>query len=52
MDEAVLYKDAAPLADMPLNVLGPGEQFPRHFDTKEFSVTILTPAAETGGLFE
>lgn len=52
MDEPVLYKYADPVADMPLNVVGPGEQFPWHFDTNEFSVTILTQAAEAGGLFE
>ena len=52
MDEPVLYKYADPVADMPLNVVGPGEQFPWHFDTNEFSVTILTQSAESGGLFE
>ncbi len=52
LDEPVLYKYADPVADMPLNVVGPGEQFPWHFDTNEFSVTILTQAAESGGLFE
>ena len=52
MDEPALYKYADPVADMPLNVVGPGEQFPWHFDTNEFSVTILTQAAESGGLFE
>ncbi len=52
LGEQVLYKYADPVADMPLNVVGPGEAFPWHFDTNEFSVTILTQAAEAGGLFE
>lgn len=52
LDEPVLYKYADPVADMPLNVVGPGQAFPWHFDTNDFSVSILTQAAEAGGLFE
>jgi len=52
LDEPVLYKYADPVADMPLNVVGPGQAFPWHFDTNEFSVSILTQAPEAGGIFE
>ncbi len=52
LDQPALYKYADPVADMPLNVVGPGETFPWHFDTNEFSVSILTQASEAGGLFE
>ncbi len=52
LGEPLLYKYADPVADMPLNVVRPGQTFPWHFDTNEFSVSILTQAPEAGGLFE
>ena len=52
LEEPVLHKYADPLADMILNVLNPGEEFPWHFDTNEVSISIMTQRAESGGLFE
>ena len=52
LGEPELHKYADPVADTILNVVGPGEAFPWHFDTNDFSVSILTQAAEEGGLFE
>ena len=52
LGEPVLYRYADPVADMPLNVVSPGQTFPWHFDTNEFSVSIMTQAPEAGGLFE
>ena len=52
LGEPVLHKYADPLADVILNVLNPGEEFPWHFDTNEFSISIMTRRAEAGGLFE
>jgi hypothetical protein len=52
LGETQLYKYADPVADTILNVVGPGEEFPWHFDTNDFSVSILTQAAEEGGRFE
>jgi hypothetical protein len=43
---------ADPLAGLCLNVIAPGLAHPWHFDTNEFSVSILTQAAEGGGEFE
>lgn len=52
LGEPVLHRYADPLADVILNVLNPGEAFPWHFDTNEFSISIMTQKAENGGLFE
>ena len=52
LDERDLFRYADPLADVIVNVVRPGESFPWHFDTNEFSVSILTQAADDGGLFE
>lgn len=43
---------ADPFAGLCLNVVGPGMAHPWHFDTNEFTVSILTQAAERGGVFE
>ena len=48
----VLFKYADPLANMPINAMRPGDQFPWHFDTNEFTVTIVLQAAEEGGVFQ
>ena len=47
-----LYRYADPLAAMPINTMGPGDAFPWHFDTNEFTVTIVIQTAERGGTFE
>ncbi len=43
---------ADPLAGLCLNVIEPDRAHPWHFDTNEFSVSLLTCAAEDGGVFE
>jgi len=43
---------ADPLAGLCLNVIPPGRAHPWHFDTNEFSVSILTRPAQEGGVFE
>jgi hypothetical protein len=43
---------ADPLAGLCLNVVMPGRAHPWHFDTNEFSVSLLTQAADDGGTFE
>jgi hypothetical protein len=45
-----IYDD--PISNMIVNVARPGQQFNWHFDTNEFTITILLKAAESGGLFE
>ena len=48
----VLFQYADPLAAMPINAMRPGDQFPWHFDTNEFAVTIVIQPAEEGGVFQ
>ncbi|MPY79685.1 MAG: arpA protein [Actinophytocola sp.] len=43
---------ADPLAGLVLNVVPQGKEHPWHFDTNEFTVTMLTQEAEAGGVFE
>jgi hypothetical protein len=43
---------ADPLSGLCLNVVSPGLSHPWHFDTNEFSVSVLTQPAEAGGVFE
>jgi hypothetical protein len=43
---------ADPLSGLCLNVVNPGMFHPWHFDTNEFSISILTQEAEAGGVFE
>ena len=43
---------ADPLAGLCLNVVAPGREHPWHFDTNEFSVSLLTRDADAGGAFE
>ncbi len=45
-----LYAD--PVSNMIVNVSRPGEQFNWHFDTNEFTITLLLQAATAGGHFE
>ncbi|WP_405176886.1 arpA protein [Nocardia sp. NBC_01377] len=49
---AELYEFADPLAGLCLNVVAPGMSHPWHFDTNEFTVSMLTRPAESGGVFE
>ncbi|MEU2109607.1 arpA protein [Streptomyces sp. NPDC019507] len=47
-----LYELADPLSGLVLNVVSPGMEHPWHFDTNEFTVSMLTREAEDGGVFE
>lgn len=47
-----LHEFADPLAGLCLNVVAPGMSHPWHFDTNEFTVSMLTQPAEEGGVFE
>jgi hypothetical protein len=43
---------ADPLAGLCLNVVAPGLAHPWHFDTNEFTVSLLTRESQQGGVFE
>lgn len=43
---------ADPLSGLVLNVVTPGRSHPWHFDTNEFTVSMLTQEPEGGGVFE
>lgn len=47
-----VHELADPLAGLCLNVVLPGESHPWHFDTNEFTVSLLTQDSEAGGVFE
>lgn len=47
-----LFRYADPLASMPFNTMRPGDAFPWHFDTNEFTVTLMIQPSESGGVFE
>jgi hypothetical protein len=47
-----LYPLADPLACLCLNVIRPGQEHPWHFDTNEFTVSMVTRQPEAGGVFE
>jgi hypothetical protein len=47
-----LYELADPLSGLVLNVVSPGMEHPWHFDTNEFTVSMLTQGAQDGGVFE
>jgi hypothetical protein len=47
-----LYELADPLSGLVLNVIRPGLEHPWHFDTNEFTVSLLTQAPTGGGIFE
>ncbi len=49
-DELFIYAD--PVSNMIVNVGKPGQQFNWHFDTNEFTITLLLQPAESGGHFE
>lgn len=47
-----IHPYADPLAGLTINVLDPGQQFPWHYDTNDFAVTVLLDEADEGGIFE
>jgi hypothetical protein len=47
-----LHELADPLSGLVLNVIEPGMEHPWHFDTNEFTVSMLTQDAQEGGAFE
>ncbi|WP_405391276.1 arpA protein [Streptomyces sp. NBC_01102] len=47
-----LHELADPLSGLVLNVVRPGMEHPWHFDTNEYTVSMLTQRAGTGGEFE
>ena len=49
-DELYIYED--PVSNMIVNVGRPGQQFNWHFDTNEFTITMLLQPASAGGIFE
>ena len=49
-DRLYIYED--PVSNMIVNVLTPGSQFNWHFDTNEFTITMLLKSAVSGGHFE
>ncbi len=49
-DDLHIYED--PVSNMIVNVGKPGQQFNWHFDTNEFTITMLLKPAESGGIFE
>lgn len=49
-DALHIYAD--PVSSMIVNVGKPGQQFNWHFDTNEFTITLLLKAAQSGGYFE
>lgn len=49
-EELHIYED--PVSNMIVNVGKPGQQFNWHFDTNEFTITMLLRPARSGGVFE
>lgn len=47
-----VHELADPLSGLVVNVVNPGMEHPWHFDTNEFTVSMLTQRAEDGGVFE
>ncbi len=47
-----LHELADPLSGLVLNVIEPGRSHPWHFDTNEYTVSMLTQEAAVGGVFE
>jgi hypothetical protein len=47
-----IFELADPLSGLCLNVLKAGREHPWHFDTNEFTVSLLTQKSERGGVFE
>lgn len=51
-DLPAVHELADPLSALCLNVVRPGHGHPWHFDTNEFTVSLLTQRSESGGEFE
>jgi len=49
-DKLYIYED--PVSNMIINVATPGTEFNWHFDTNEFTITMLLKSAQSGGVFE
>jgi hypothetical protein len=49
---ARVHELADPLSGLCLNVVTPGRTHPWHFDTNEFTVSMLTQQPQAGGVFE
>ena len=47
-----VHELADPLSGLCLNVIAPGRAHPWHFDTNEFTVSMVTQEPEAGGVFE
>jgi hypothetical protein len=47
-----VHELADPLSGLCVNVINPGKAHPWHFDTNEFTVSMLTQLPESGGEFE
>jgi hypothetical protein len=47
-----IHPMADPFAGLCVNVIPPGREHPWHFDTNEFTVSLLTVEPEAGGAFE
>ncbi|MGI5169132.1 HalD/BesD family halogenase [Spirillospora sp. CA-253888] len=47
-----VHELADPLSALCLNVVNPGMEHPWHFDTNEFTVSMLTQESDEGGAFE
>jgi len=52
LDKAELFIYDDPVSNMIVNVGKPGQQFNWHFDTNEFTITMLLKSATSGGIFE
>ena len=52
LEKVELFIYADPVSNMIVNVGKPGQQFNWHYDTNEFTITLLLKPAESGGYFE
>lgn len=52
LGKEALFLYADPISNMIVNVMTPGTRFNWHFDTNEFTVTLLLKPARSGGIFE
>ncbi len=52
LEKETLFLYADPVSNMIVNVMTPGTRFNWHFDTNEFTVTLLLQPACSGGIFE
>ena len=50
--EVKMYHYADPLASLTINVNKPGDRFSWHYDTNEFTVTMLVQDCDKGGIFQ